>query len=207
MSTTGGPSMGYGAAGDSQVNPGDRGYRRMKIAAMAGTLYRSGQQAVTGIRDQYAQTRTGGDGTSDTNSIPHIPSAFPDVDIVTREGQQMMVFPSYAKNHIKKDWSRITAQQAQTQTAGLSEEDYWRQEWERNEDKRAIVDVDVRGWVYSPLVGPLTRRNRMLLGLARQLSGITAPRGYRPATMRQAGSLKLKKSRNGLRGRQPRLSE
>uniref|UniRef100_A0A0B7JML6 Uncharacterized protein n=2 Tax=Bionectria ochroleuca TaxID=29856 RepID=A0A0B7JML6_BIOOC len=173
----GGPSMGYGAAGDSQVNPGDRGYRRMKIAAMAGTLYRSGQQAVTGIRDQYAQTRTGGDGTSDTNSIPHIPSAFPDVDIVTREGQQMMVFPSYAKNHIKKDWSRITAQQAQTQTAGLSEEDYWRQEWERNEDKRAIVDVDVRGWVYSPLVGPLTRRNRMLLGLARQLSGITAPRG------------------------------
>ncbi|VUC32002.1 unnamed protein product [Clonostachys rosea] len=169
------PSMGYGA-GDSNVNPGDRGYRRMRFAAMAGTLYRSGQQAVTGIRDQYAQTRTGGDGTSDTNSIPHIPSAFPDVDIVTREGQQMMLFPSYAKNHIKKDWSNITAQQAQA-PAGLSEEDYWRQEWERNEDKRAIVDVDVRGWVYSPLVGPLTRRNRMLLGLARQLSGITAPRG------------------------------
>jgi phosphatidate phosphatase APP1 len=57
------------------------------------------------------------------------------------------------------------------------DEEYWRSEWERNEDEKAIVDVDVRGWIYSPQTGPMTRRNRMLIGLARRLSGVVAPRG------------------------------
>src|SRR6202000_2730153 len=47
---------------------------------------------------------------------------------------------------------------------------------ERHQDERAIVDIDVRGWVYSPHSGPMTRRNRILIGLARQLSGIPVPR-------------------------------
>lgn len=42
------------------------------------------------------------------------------------------------------------------------------------EDK-AIVDVDVRGWIYAPHRGPLNRKNRIVVGLARQLSGIPAP--------------------------------
>lgn len=60
----------------------------------------------------------------------------------------------------------------------LNNEDYWRKEWELEQSRNAIVDVDVRGWVYSPHRGPLTRKHRLLVGLARQLSGIPAP----PAT-------------------------
>ena len=173
------------SAGD--VNPGGRGYRRARLAAMAGNLYRSGQQAVSGMRDQYAQTRVGLDAGNDGHGRTHIPGAFPDVAIHVQGNDQMVIFPSYAKRHVKKDWAQIERQQQQQQQqqqqnaqgnaqGTVKDGEYWRQEWEKNEDEKAIVDVDVRGWVYSPQLGPMTRRNRMLIGLARQLSGITAPR-------------------------------
>ena len=37
------------------------------------------------------------------------------------------------------------------------------------------MDVDVRGWVYSPQRGPTTRRQRLFIGLARQMCGLPAP--------------------------------
>ena len=39
----------------------------------------------------------------------------------------------------------------------------------------SMVDVDVRGWIYTPHTGPVTRKNRMLIAVARRLSGIPAP--------------------------------
>lgn len=166
--------------GDAETNPGERGYRRMRLVAMAGSLYRSGQQAVTEMREQYAQTKTGLDASYDGHGRTHIPGAFPDVPIHVHGNEQMILFPSYAKRHVKKDWNQIQQQQQQqqqnAQDSSQGNEDYWRQEWERNEDEKAIVDVDVRGWLYSPQSGPMNRRNRMLIGLARQLSGIPAPR-------------------------------
>ncbi|POR37506.1 Uncharacterized protein TPAR_02282 [Tolypocladium paradoxum] len=180
MPPVGGLTPGYapGAADASQDvgERGERGYRRRKLAAMAGNLYRSGQQAVTEIRESYAQSRARGvDGVAVQGST-HIPGAFPDVAITSQGDEQMVLFPSYAKRHIKKDWSQIQANPPQIHQTGTKDEEYWRQEWEKNEDQKAIVDVDVRGWIYSPHVGPMTRRNRILIGLARQLSGISTPR-------------------------------
>ncbi|KAK7413822.1 hypothetical protein QQX98_007316 [Neonectria punicea] len=168
-----------GYASDRSSNPADqeRGYRRKKFAAMAGSLYRSGQAAVTEIKESYAQTRARGlDGPSENHGRIHIPGAFPDVAITVQGDDQMVLFPSYAKRHNKQEWDQERMQQSQVAQGSIRDEDYWRQEWERNEDERAIVDVDVRGWIYSPHTGPMTRRNRMLIGLARQLSGIPAPR-------------------------------
>lgn len=62
----------------------------------------------------------------------------------------------------------------------MTEEEYWQREWSKHEDVNAIVDVDVRGWIYTPPRGPHTRRQRMVIGLARQLSGIPAPSSNRP---------------------------
>lgn len=144
---------------------------------MAGSLYKTGQQAVTDMKEQYAQTKVGMDAGSDGHGRPHIPGAFPDVAITVQGNEQMMLFPCYAKRHVKKDWSQFQSEESQQEPqTSLRDENYWRQEWERNEDERAIVDVDVRGWIYNPQNGPITRRNRMLLGLARQLSGLSAQR-------------------------------
>lgn len=181
MPTLAGLTAGYvpGAAADASPEMGERGYRRRKLAAMAGNLYRSGQQAVTDLRENYAHSRArgaDGDAAGQTGS-PHIPAAFPDVAIVSNDDEQMVLFPSYAKRHEKKAWrSAAHADRTEVHYAGpTKDEEYWRQEWERHEDENAIVDVDVRGWIYSPQVGPMTRRNRILIGLARQLSGISAP--------------------------------
>ncbi|KAH6606863.1 hypothetical protein Trco_006016 [Trichoderma cornu-damae] len=162
------------------VERGERGYRRKKFAAMAGAMagniYRTGQIAVTEIRETYAQSRARGlDGEFDLPGSMHIPGAFPDVAITSQSsGEQLVMFPSYAKQHAKRDWSQPSAYEPEA--GGWQDEEYWRSEWERHQDERAVVDVDVRGWIYSPHTGPMTRRNRILIGLARQLSGIPVPR-------------------------------
>ncbi|KAF4981358.1 hypothetical protein FZEAL_2843 [Fusarium zealandicum] len=170
-----GEMTGYGS--DRATSPSDRerGFRRKRLAAMAGNLYRSGQAAVTEIKESYAQTRARGDGGSDNHGRIHIPGAFPDAAITVQGDDQMVLFPSYAKRHTKQVWGQTEADQTEEAYGSIKDENFWRQEWERDEDEKAIVDVDVRGWIYSPHTGPMTRRNRVLIGLARQLSGIPAP--------------------------------
>lgn len=173
--TASGYSSGANDASDDVGERGERGYRRRKLAAMAGNLYRSGQQAVTELRDSYVQSRGRGIDDFGTDQSTHIPGAFPDVAITSQGNEQMVLFPSYGKRHVKRDWTRPLRSQPSDQPE-VQNEEWWRQEWEKHEDEKAIVDVDVRGWIYSPHVGPMTRRNRILIGLARQLSGISSPK-------------------------------
>ncbi|KAF9770575.1 hypothetical protein IL306_011858 [Fusarium sp. DS 682] len=178
--------MGYGSNRATSPGDGERGYRRKRLAAMAGNLYRSGQAAVSEIKESYAQTRAGPAASGHENhGRIHIPGAFPDVAITVKGDSQMVLFPSYAKQHTKREWGEMAMHNSDAPHGSIRDEDFWRQEWERNEDERAIIDVDVRGWIYSPHTGPMTRRNRILIGLARQLSGIPAPRAdqtYNPET-------------------------
>ncbi|KAK6203704.1 hypothetical protein LQW54_008910, partial [Pestalotiopsis sp. IQ-011] len=162
---------GYGSGGGADV-----GGKRKKLAAMAGRVYSAGASAMTEIRESYNQTRAGQADTEEIQKIT-IPGAFPDVKIVVQGDEQMVLFPSYAKRHIKGQSRQYEdpAGPPATSTVDIDEEEYWRQEWARHEDEKAIVDVDVRGWIYNPHRGPMTRRNRILIGLARQLSGIPTP--------------------------------
>lgn len=61
-------------------------------------------------------------------------------------------------------------------SAGAGDAEFWQQQWDRYEEDNAIVDVDVRGWIYTPHRGPLSRKNRIFVGLARQMVGIPAER-------------------------------
>ncbi|KAI0010264.1 hypothetical protein F4779DRAFT_616840 [Xylariaceae sp. FL0662B] len=170
---------GYGiGSGSYGAEPGrERGARRRKLAAMAGSVYRAGASAVNEIRESYNQTRSGEIDTPEAAKIT-IPDSFPDVAIVTKGNEQMVLFPSYAKRHVQGQERQFEAPGGPPHPASMdmNEQDYWRYEWARHEDEKAIVDVDVRGWIYNPHRGPITRRNRVLIGLARQLSGIPAPR-------------------------------
>ena len=176
----GGGYYGYGAYGTGTGGGGaapERGSRRKRLAAVAGSVYRAGVAAASEIREQYGNTRVRGPEGPDPRVS--IPGAFPQVAIVTRGEEQMVLFPTYAKRHVREFGSggvRAAAGQAATAAQmGVSEEEYWKQEWARAEDEKAVVDVDVRGWIYMPSKGPMTRRNRMLIGLARRLSGIPPP--------------------------------
>lgn len=149
----------------------ERGGRRKKLA---GYL-----QAANELRQSYQQSyqeKWGSNNGDFDDYSSSIPGAFPDAAIVSHGDEQLILFPSYARRHTKE------APNPDAQAATSDNEDapqdaeYWAREWQKVEDDRAIVDVDVRGWIYSPHRGPMTRKNRLLIGLARQLSGIPAPK-------------------------------
>jgi len=179
---------GYGPGSGNYGTEGgrERGARRRKLAAMAGSVYRAGAVAVNEIKESYNQTRSGEMDTSDISNIS-IPSSFPDIAITTNGSEQMVLFPSYAKRHIKKRDRQVGGPQNPSSVA-IDDQEYWRDEWARHEDEKAIMDVDVRGWIYNPHKGPMTRRNRVLIGLARQLSGIPAPRLQQADNMSNSNS-------------------
>lgn len=113
-----------------------------------------------------------------------MPGDFPDVEIVRSGDEEMLLFPSYARKHVKRKPYQEGGGAARHQPGthesvetphSSGDAEYWKREWERYEDENAIVDVDVRGWIYSPQSGPLNRKNRLLIAVARRLSGIYAP--------------------------------
>lgn len=116
---------------------------------------------------------------------------FGDVEIVRRGDEEMLLFPSYARRHIKRTETETETERSQPGSYGdpnapvsSGDADYWKREWERYEDTNAIVDVDVRGWIFSPQKGPMSRRNRLIIAVARRLSGIPAPNNSSPASSR-----------------------
>ncbi|KAL2156567.1 hypothetical protein VTH82DRAFT_1312 [Thermothelomyces myriococcoides] len=172
----GGGGFGYGPYGTG-VGSGspapERGSRRKRLAAVAGSVYRAGIAAASELREQYNNTRAR--GVDMTGLQVSIPAAFPNVSIVTMGDEQMVLFPTYAKKHVRGLAGTGGQEGSQPGQYRMSDEEYWKLVWSTAEDEKAVVDVDVRGWIYMPNKGPMTRRNRMLVALARKLSGIPAP--------------------------------
>ncbi|KAI9703800.1 MAG: hypothetical protein M1836_007570 [Candelina mexicana] len=156
----------------------ERGGRRRKLA---GYL-----KAANELRQSYQQSYSpqwGNNAEADEDEAG-IPGAFPDVAVVRNEGEEMVLFPSYARRHVKKEKPRVAPGSQQhvpgsaddnRDSSNTGDAEYWRKEWEKYEDDKAIVDVDIRGWLYAPHRGPMTRKNRLMMGIARRLSGIPAP--------------------------------
>jgi phosphatidate phosphatase APP1 len=175
--SVGASAGGFGPAGLSDEAAREPGSRRRKLAALAGSVYRAGAAAASELKEQYGNTRIRNVEPWESQKIT-IPGSFPNVAIVTKGSEQMVLFPSYAKRHVKQFGKPRYPQPGMARPASqvsMDDEDYWKQEWARMEDEKAVVDVDVRGWVYNPHTGPMTRRNRVLIGLARRLSGIPPP--------------------------------
>ncbi|KIV94068.1 hypothetical protein PV10_05225 [Exophiala mesophila] len=159
----------YGAYGGGQQRvPGSR---RDKV--------RGYLRAANELRQTYQASLEQKLQASEDGSMP---GDFPDVDIIRSGKEEMILFPSYARPHVKRDPDRTGQARPQPGThesiehhTNSGDADYWKREWERYEDANAVVDVDVRGWIYSPQSGPLNRKNRLLIAVARRLSGIYAP--------------------------------
>ncbi|PKX95254.1 phosphatidate phosphatase App1 family protein [Aspergillus novofumigatus IBT 16806] len=109
------------------------------------------------------------------------PGAFSDVEITRSGNEEMVLFPSYARRLVKGKQPEVQARQRRDSTStideyrGVSDDPEPASEWTQYEDEHAVVAVDVRGWVYAPHRGPMTRKHRLLIALARKLSGIPAP--------------------------------
>ncbi|KAI9795412.1 MAG: hypothetical protein M1833_007200 [Piccolia ochrophora] len=170
------PSGTPTTGGDYGPESRERGARRRKLA---GYL-----RAANELRQSYQQNYVGGQKDPEPDEDESgIPGAFPDVSIVRNSDEEMVLFPSYARRHGKRWGSREAFEKHKAKVSSSQDgsqnvdADYWRRQWEQNLHDDAIVDVDVRGWLYSPHRGPMTRKNRLMIGLARHLSGVPAPSG------------------------------
>ena len=156
----------------------ERGARRRKFA---GYL-----KAANELRQSYQQAYgLGGQKDAADDDEPTIPGAFPDVSVVRNGDEEMVLFPSYARRHQRRKSRRHDipgGSQDIRSEQGTGDAEYWRKKWEIYEEENSVVDVDVRGWIYSPHRGQMTRKNRLLVGIARQLSGIPAPSSSRASS-------------------------
>ncbi|RHZ58242.1 uncharacterized protein CDV56_106554 [Aspergillus thermomutatus] len=137
--------------------------------------------------NELRQTYTAQWGTQRNNQRDYnedyynTPGAFSDVEIARSGNEEMVLFPSYARRLVKGKRPEVEARQRRDSTStideyrGVSDDPEPASEWTRYEDEHAVVAVDVRGWVYAPQRGPMTRKHRLLIALARKLSGIPAP--------------------------------
>ncbi|KAF4552096.1 Phosphatidate phosphatase APP1-like protein [Elsinoe fawcettii] len=147
------------------------GARRKKIA---GYL-----RAANELRQTYTQSWNRGEQDGQNGGS----ADFNNVAMVSTGEEQMILFPSYARRHIKVKPEAAPGSIQEVpgtgrdyrDTVGAGDAEFWKKQWENYEDDRAIVDVDVRGWVFTPHKGQMTRKQRLMVALARQLVGIPAP--------------------------------
>ncbi|KAI4215979.1 MAG: hypothetical protein LQ351_001475 [Letrouitia transgressa] len=153
--------------GDKAVGKGTRRRKLAGIIKSANELRQSYQQSY-GLGSQW-------DGTAEHDDLG-MPGAFPNVSIFQSGSEEMLLFPSYAKFHNAGKPNHSNIPGATNDIRNATGPGYnWENELNRYEEANSIVDVDVRGWVYSPQKGQLSRYNRLMLALARRLSGIPAP--------------------------------
>ncbi|KAL9086230.1 MAG: hypothetical protein Q9159_004295 [Coniocarpon cinnabarinum] len=160
-------------------NPGiweerEPGARRRKFA---GYL-----RAANELRQTYQQNWNNRGLQQDGSQ--ELPGSWPGASITSNGDVQLVLFPSYARRHKRKKPDSVSSAVHQRSNSGrdladngtFGEADFWRQEWAKYQNDKAVVDVDVRGWIFAPHRGPLSRKNKVLMSMARQLSGIPAPR-------------------------------
>lgn len=183
---------------DGYASAPERGARRRKLAGYlkAANEFRQSYQQSYGLGAQR-------DGTTDDDSSA-IPGAFPGASVVRSGNEELLIFPSYAIRHTAKKTRRREppgASQDIRSQQDSGDAEYWRKEWEKYEKDNSVVEVDIRGWLYSPHRGPMTRKNRLLVGIARQLSGIPAPASSRASSPQSAHHARVE-ARNSRREEQ-----
>jgi len=169
---------GFQNLDDGQAATRERSGRRRQLAG----YLKAANEVRRSYQASYAE-KWNADKSAADEDTKGIPGSFPDVAIVSYKDEQLVLFPSYAKHHTKTPPNpdaqmkqRSNAQDTDSETEDSGDAEYWAREWQKYEDDRAVVDVDVRGWIYTPHTGPMSRKTRMMLGLVRQLSGIPAPK-------------------------------
>ncbi|KAL8969096.1 MAG: hypothetical protein Q9183_002155, partial [Haloplaca sp. 2 TL-2023] len=176
------------AESDSETAFG-RGTRRKKLAGFL--------KSANEFRQSYQQSY-GLSGPSDGSSEydnSGIPGAFPDVAIARSGGEEMILFPSYARRHVPRRTSGPRDLPGSIHDGRDHEMSgntgYVKQEWDRYEEANSVIDVDVRGWIYSPPRGQMSRYNRAMIALARRMSGVPAPSSSRAQSPNSAHHLRV----------------
>ncbi|RPA88013.1 hypothetical protein BJ508DRAFT_409930 [Ascobolus immersus RN42] len=126
------------------------GSRRAKFA---GFLKAAGQAASEAKQSYY--------GRSNGGTPREVEGDWGDAEVATNGREQLVLFPSYARWRPPRSESRTWRAQSDDDLGGVEAE-----------EREALIDVDVRGWVFRPNSGPPSRTERMVVGIAKTLCGL-----------------------------------
>ncbi|GME41655.1 hypothetical protein GTA08_BOTSDO00520 [Neofusicoccum parvum] len=149
-------SLGAGRyySGSPYVDSDTESYREREPGArrkkFAGYL-----KAANELRQAYQQSYTRGWGSGggdrlDWDQGDDTPGAFPDAAIIRSGDEEMVLFPSYARSHVKRKPQAAPGTIQETpgggrdvrDSAGTGDAEFWKREFEKYEDDNAVVDVD-----------------------------------------------------------------
>ncbi|KAL0638297.1 hypothetical protein Q9L58_002599 [Maublancomyces gigas] len=194
MQTSGDAGNGWGsyyrqltgttAAGADPSDDGRQpGGRRQKIAGFLKSANELRQIYYQGYTNKSAEVEKEFDdytGDQPTNS-------WPEVEVMRSGDEELVLFPSYARRRPDKRARNLNASGGNGRASGRWGEeengqgrdtagrgDFLNDEYSSAEEDDNVVDVDVRGWLYAPHSGPLTRKNRYLHWVALKLCGLPA---------------------------------
>jgi phosphatidate phosphatase APP1 len=130
---------------------------------------------------QWTAQRNGARGGYDEEYYMTTPGAFSDVEIARAGDEEMVIFPSYARRLAEGQQGGLRSERRRDSDSSI--DDYHRsssssdeeERWDEYEAENAVVDVDVRGWIYVPHRQPMSRKQRLMITAARKLSGVPAP--------------------------------
>lgn len=185
MQTSGDPSASWGSyyrqitgAIDPPEVGRQPGGRRQKIAGFlksANELRQSYYQGYTARATETDKELDDFTGDQPTNS-------WPEVEVMRSGDEELVLFPSYARRRPDKRARQINPSTSDARASSTSKdsretdtaEDFLNDEYSSAEEDDNVVDVDVRGWLFAPHSGPLTRKNRYLHWVALKLCGLPA---------------------------------
>lgn len=150
------------------------GGRRQKIAGFlksANELRQSYYQGYASRSSEVDKELDDFTGDQPTNS-------WPEVEVMRSGDEELVLYPSYARRRPDKRARNMNTSGGnlwdgyQRNTGG--QEDFLNDYYSEAEEDDNLVDVDVRGWLFAPHSGPLTRKNRYLHWVALKLCGLPA---------------------------------
>lgn len=152
------------------------GGRRQKIAGFlksANELRQSYYQGYASRSSEVGKELDDFTGDQPTNS-------WPEVEVMRSGDEELVLYPSYARRRPDKRARNMNASGGNRRREDGRErgtggqEDFLNDEYSSAEEDDNLVDVDVRGWLFAPHSGPMTRKNRYLHWVALKLCGLPA---------------------------------
>ncbi|KAK6542831.1 hypothetical protein TWF694_006772 [Orbilia ellipsospora] len=143
---------------NSASQPREPGARRAKIA---GALRAANEARQNYIASYYRGTDPDEFVTSSAGRTASGNGEWTDRDLKPTGTEEMILFPSYARRIMRK-----------LKTQG--EDGHMYHDTPNPPESATVAEIDVRGWIFEPPSNVLTRKNRFLMGVARQLCGLPA---------------------------------
>ncbi|KAF3226126.1 hypothetical protein TWF106_001341 [Orbilia oligospora] len=157
-----------------QQPPREPGARRAKIVGAFRAANEARQNYIASYyrgREDIDQPITSSSGRTASGSQS---GEWTDRDLRPSGTEEMILFPSYARKTMQEEKRRRRSTSRNRHEHQISDEPTQFHDRPNPPESTTVAEIDVRGWIFEPPSNVLTRKNRFLMGVARQLCGLPA---------------------------------